>query len=164
MTLQYKLDNEFELIFVVAFQKILQLSYIDKFLSDIHLEFRDKYKNDLRSENRNFLQYEFGDCYLRLLQEAEEWGRLQAKLPKQMRSFEESQKSKKTVSSMVEKRGGDDKQPKKSVKILETKKEEVKVLAQQNGNSPNEDILSAREKFIAKQQGKGVKKVKVEKA
>lgn len=48
MTLKYKLDNEFELVFVVAFQKILQLSYVDKFLNDIHLEFRDKYKEDLR--------------------------------------------------------------------------------------------------------------------
>lgn len=48
LTLKYKLDNEFELVFVVAFQKILQLSYVDKFLNDIHLEFRDKYKEDLR--------------------------------------------------------------------------------------------------------------------
>lgn len=47
LTLKYKLDNEFELIFVVAYQKILQLSYVDKFLNDIHLEFRDKYKTDL---------------------------------------------------------------------------------------------------------------------
>jgi signal recognition particle receptor subunit alpha len=47
LTLQYKLDNEFELVFVVAYQKILQLSYVDKFLNDIHLEFRDKYKTDL---------------------------------------------------------------------------------------------------------------------
>lgn len=48
MTLKYKLDNEFELVFVVAYQKILQLSYVDKFLNDIHLEFRDKYKADLQ--------------------------------------------------------------------------------------------------------------------
>ncbi|CAB0010616.1 unnamed protein product [Nesidiocoris tenuis] len=47
LTLKYRLDNEFELVFVVAFQKILQLSYVDKFLDDIHLEFRDKYKNEL---------------------------------------------------------------------------------------------------------------------
>lgn len=45
--LKYKLDNEFELVFVVAYQKILQLAYIDKFLDDIQLEFRDKYKNVL---------------------------------------------------------------------------------------------------------------------
>lgn len=49
LTLQYKLDNEFELVFVVAYQKILQLSYVDKFLDDVHLQFRDKYKDDLQN-------------------------------------------------------------------------------------------------------------------
>lgn len=48
LTLKYKLDNEFELVFVVAYQKILQLSYVDKFLNDIHLEFRDMYKTELQ--------------------------------------------------------------------------------------------------------------------
>ena len=39
----------------VAYQKILQLSYIDKLLSDIQLAFRDKYKDELeRGEMRNF--------------------------------------------------------------------------------------------------------------
>lgn len=52
LTLKYKLDNEFELVFVVAYQKILQLSYVDKLLDDIQLEFRDKFKNDL--QNRRF--------------------------------------------------------------------------------------------------------------
>ena len=41
------MDNQFELLFVVVYQKILQLNYVDKFLSDIHLEFRDKFKNEL---------------------------------------------------------------------------------------------------------------------
>lgn len=73
MTLQYKLDNEFELVFVVAFQKILQLSYVDKFLNDIHLEFRDKYKNDLQNK-RYFQEFDFGACYNNVLRAAEEWG------------------------------------------------------------------------------------------
>lgn len=47
--LKYHLDNEFELIFVVGYQKFLQLSYVDKFLNDIHLAFRDKFSDfDLR--------------------------------------------------------------------------------------------------------------------
>lgn len=52
--MKYKLDNEFDLMFVVAYQKILQLSYVDKFLNDIHLEFRDKYKTDL--QQRQYFQ------------------------------------------------------------------------------------------------------------
>uniref|UniRef100_A0A1B0DFG1 SRP54-type proteins GTP-binding domain-containing protein n=1 Tax=Phlebotomus papatasi TaxID=29031 RepID=A0A1B0DFG1_PHLPP len=63
LTLQYKLDNEFELVFVVAFQKILQLGYVDKFLSDIHLEFRDKYKNELRADSKNFRTFDFQEEY-----------------------------------------------------------------------------------------------------
>jgi signal recognition particle receptor subunit alpha len=51
LTLKYKLDNEFELVFVVAYQRILQLSYVDKFLDDIQLEFRDKYKDDLQQKH-----------------------------------------------------------------------------------------------------------------
>ena len=74
------MDNEFELIFVVAFQKILQLSYVDKFLSDIHLEFRDKYKNELVSrENRSYQQYDFLSEFNHILEEAEKWGKWQWK-------------------------------------------------------------------------------------
>lgn len=69
------MDNEFELIFVVAYQKILQLAYVDKFLSDIHLEFRDKYKNDLVSRaNRSFHKYDFLSEFNFVLEEAEKWG------------------------------------------------------------------------------------------
>ena len=44
-TLKYRLDNEFDLVFVVGFQKILQLSYVDKLLDDVQREFRDKFEN-----------------------------------------------------------------------------------------------------------------------
>lgn len=45
--MKLRMDNEFEILFVAIYQKILQLSYVDKFLSDVHLEFRDKYKDPL---------------------------------------------------------------------------------------------------------------------
>lgn len=98
----------------MAYQKILQLSYVDKFLNDVHLEFRDKYKNEL-AEGSQFRQYDFMKSYERILKLSEEWSKTQAKLPKQMRTFDESFKSKKTVASMIEKKGDDkkEKQPKK---------------------------------------------------
>lgn len=37
LALQHKLDNEFDLLFVVGYQKMLRLSYVDKFLNDIQL-------------------------------------------------------------------------------------------------------------------------------
>ncbi|CAD7087777.1 unnamed protein product [Hermetia illucens] len=125
LALQYKLDNEFELVFVVAFQKILQLSYVDKFLSNIHLEFRDKYKNELESASRNFMEYEFSAEFHRILEETERWNRQKMQIPKQMRSFNESLKSKKTVASMIEHKGVDKEaaSTKKSVKIMDSKLE-----------------------------------------
>nr|CAD7586983.1 unnamed protein product [Timema genevievae] len=71
LTLQYKLDNEFELVFVVAYQRILQLSHVDKFLND---------------------DYEFTSGFQSVLAAAEQWGKKQAKIPKQMRTFEDSLK------------------------------------------------------------------------
>lgn len=117
MRLQYKLDNEFELIFVVAYQKILQLSYVDKFLNDIHLEFRDRFKNELENSSW-FSNFEFEQAYHLVLERAEQWSRTQAKIPKQMRTFDESQKSKKTVASMIERKDDKDKEDKKSGMII----------------------------------------------
>ncbi|CAH2230114.1 jg19588 [Pararge aegeria aegeria] len=104
LSLQYKLDNEFELVFVVAYQRILQLSYVDKFLNDVHLEFRDKYKNELEG-GRYIMDFDFKTSFDNILKQCELWAKSQAKLPKQMRTFEDSQKSKKTVASMIERKG-----------------------------------------------------------
>lgn len=92
------------MVFVVAYQKILQLSYVDKFLNDIQLEFRDKYKNEL-ADGKYFQNFNFLDIYNATLKESENWSKLQAKQPKSMRTYEESQKSKKTVASMIERKG-----------------------------------------------------------
>nr|XP_054760561.1 signal recognition particle receptor subunit alpha-like [Lytechinus pictus] len=99
LTLKCKLDNEFELVFVVAYQNILSLAYIDKFIDDIHREFRDKYKEELKN-GRIFGQFDFGDDFQRVLKEAEK-SSVVAKKGKQMKTFGESHKSKKTVGSMI---------------------------------------------------------------
>lgn len=149
LTLQYKLDNEFELIFVVAYQKILQLSYIDKFLSDVHLEFRDKYKNELNGGvTRSFVEYNFANEYTNILSDAEQWAKLQATLPKKMRSFNDSLKSKKTVASMIE-RKGDEKDVKKSVKIVEIK-EELMDKEVDDEFDKEDQILANRRKLVEK--------------
>ncbi|KAM3958749.1 signal recognition particle receptor alpha [Aphomia sociella] len=156
LTLQYKLDNEFELVFVVAYQRILQLSYVDKFLNDIHLEFRDKYKNELQGA-RHIMDFDFKTTFDSVLKGCELWAKSQAKIPKQMRSFEDSQKSKKTVASMIERKG--EEKSKKSVKIVETK-------SLSNGKveeSPetDDDVIAAnRAKLAQKLASKGKKEIK----
>ncbi|XP_047997685.1 signal recognition particle receptor subunit alpha homolog isoform X2 [Leguminivora glycinivorella] len=144
LTLQYKLDNEFELVFVVAYQRILQLSYVDKFLNDVHLEFRDKYKNELQG-GRHVGDFEFKACFDAVLKGCEQWAKSQAKIPKQMRTFEDSQKSKKTVASMIERKG--EEKGKKSVKIVEAKLTNGKPEEPEEDDS---DVLAARAKLAQK--------------
>ncbi|XP_041664435.1 signal recognition particle receptor subunit alpha [Cheilinus undulatus] len=124
LSLKYKLDNEFELIFVVGFQKILTLTYVDKFIDDVQLHFRDRYKNELEQKgalkllNNNF---EFEDDFKMLLREAEESSK--ARSPAPMRTFKESEKSQKTVKSMIETKGGDKGKEQGGKKNKNTKKE-----------------------------------------
>ena len=48
LTFKYKLDNQFELVFVVGFQKILTLTYVDKLIDDVLRLFRDKYLTEIQ--------------------------------------------------------------------------------------------------------------------
>ncbi|CAG2056615.1 unnamed protein product [Timema podura] len=173
LTLQYKLDNEFELVFVVAYQRILQLSYVDKFLNDVHLEFRDKYKTDLQ-QGRYFQDYEFTSGFQSVLAAAEQWGKKQAKIPKQMRTFEDSLKSKKTVASMIERKNDEKenkntgKSKKKGVgfingdgiintKIVEPPKSLSPELPAVNGKLDEETLMQNRLRLAQKLGGKSPK-------
>jgi len=50
LALKYKLDNEFELVFVVAYQKMLPMLYLDKLLNELQIRFRDLYNEELRAD------------------------------------------------------------------------------------------------------------------
>ncbi|XP_050990827.1 signal recognition particle receptor subunit alpha [Labeo rohita] len=172
LSLKYKLDNEFELVFVVGFQKILTLTYVDKFIDDVQLHFRDRYKNEL--EQRGALKFllnnfEFGDDFHRLLREAEDSSKTKA--PVYMRTFKDSEKSKKTVKSMIETKDGDKnkeqggKKSKNAKKEAESGGDQAKAASQtaskkavENGNeglTQEEIILQNRARFISKQLGGG---------
>ncbi|XP_045480182.1 signal recognition particle receptor subunit alpha homolog [Harmonia axyridis] len=159
LSLQYKLDNEFDLVFIVAYDKILKLSYVDKFLNDIHLEFRDKYKNEL-ARAEYFQDYNFCEGFNSTLKKAEKWSKQQEQLPKQMKTFEQSSKSKKTVSSMIERKGDE-----KNAKIQKKKEvnfapEEAQLLPDspkqklQNGQLDEETLAANRLKFAQKMNKK----------
>ncbi|RMX42987.1 hypothetical protein pdam_00001837 [Pocillopora damicornis] len=163
LTLKYKLDNEFELVFVVAFQKTLQLSYVDKLLNDIQLEFRDKYKDDL--EAGIMRNYEFNEDFNRLLKEAELRSKLEAQAPAKMKTFEESKKSQKTVASLKIDKNEKNKESGKSGKKGGAKNKKAEVMEEvdskpSNGKTPsaegkndttNEEMIRLnREKFFKK--------------
>lgn len=161
LVLKYKLDNEFELVFVVAYQKVLQLSYVDKFLDDVHLEFRDKYKACLESGNF-FTNFNFSSEFQDVLHGAEEYGRALATQQKKMRTFEESLKSKKTVASMIENKKDTKAAPAKGKEAAKKpeppKKEAIVKEVITNGSAggdPNDDdIAKNRQKLFEKMQGK----------
>lgn len=155
LTLQYKLDNEFELVFVVAYQRILQLSYVDKFLNDVHLEFRDKYKNELQT-GPCIVDFNFKTTFDKVLKECEIWAKSQAKIPKQMRTFEDSQKSKKTVASMIERKG--DEKGKKTVKIVESKNLTNGKAEEVTNNTYDDDVIAANRAKLAQKLASKTKK------
>ncbi|KAJ8280371.1 hypothetical protein GJAV_G00053740 [Gymnothorax javanicus] len=177
LSLKYKLDNEFELVFVVGFQKILTLTYVDKLIDDVQLHFRDRYKNELEQKGALKLlngSFEFGDEFQKLLREAEESSR--ARGPVSMKTFKESQKSQKTVKSMIETKGGDkgkehggskkNKNAKKEAPAAESAAGEVAKAgglgaggkAAEDGNqglTPEEIMQKKREEFFRKRMGGG---------
>ena len=90
---------------MVAYQNILKLSYIDKFLDSIQLEFRDKYKQEILNGDfgsSNFAQ--FRDTFNRVLKQCEEWSRAEILANKAPRSYHQTEKAQSKVSSMVEKK------------------------------------------------------------
>lgn len=162
LTLKYKLDNEFELVFVVAYQKILQLSYVDKFLDDVHLEFRDKYRNHLNVSDF-FTNYDFSHEFQKILKRCEEYGRKVAEQPRKMRTFDESLKSKKTIASMIENKNDSKTKEKDAVKNTGSKPDTDKlplsnnlISNEENCIDENDPVLKMRSKFQQK-QSKGKK-------
>ncbi|ENN83300.1 hypothetical protein YQE_00341, partial [Dendroctonus ponderosae] len=158
LLLQYKLDNEFDLVFVAAYQKILQLSYVDKFLNDIQLEFRDKYKNEL-ADKRYFQELDFSQTFKSVLQRSEAWGKSQSKLPKQMRTFDKSDKSKKTVSSMIERKG--EEKPTKKDKKKEAQEKASKKPRVWDLGGTSKDLESLERTMVGQMQG-SIKDLEVE--
>jgi signal recognition particle receptor subunit alpha len=106
LSLQYKLDNEFELVFVVAYQNILKLTYIDKFLNEIQLRFRDMYKNQIQNSQFSHDFSGFNAEFHSVLKECEAEAKAALQTTKKPMAFSESAKSTKTVSSMLEKKTG----------------------------------------------------------
>ncbi|VDK46181.1 unnamed protein product [Taenia asiatica] len=110
IAMKHFMDNEFDLLYIVClrnclttagYQRVLQLSYVDKFLTTIALEFRDKYKNDLLEKNRFGYFGDFGPLFDSRLREIEADSRKSIKAAKPMRTFADSAKSKKTIASMI---------------------------------------------------------------
>ncbi|RWS11768.1 signal recognition particle receptor subunit alpha-like protein [Dinothrombium tinctorium] len=117
LALEYRLDNEWELVFVVGYQKMLSLSYVDKFLDDVQLAFRDKFNVfDLRKylmmkenvavnrSNEELLpSYNVVDFFTEYNRIYNKCCKYQQNAPqKEMKTFQQSAKSQKTVASLYQ--------------------------------------------------------------
>nr|CAD7442426.1 unnamed protein product [Timema bartmani] len=100
--------------------------------------------------------YEFTSGFQSVLAAAEQWGKKQAKIPKQMRTFEDSLKSKKTVASMIE-RKNDEKENKNTAKIVEPPKSLAPELSAVNGKLDEETLMQNRLRLAQKLGGKSPK-------
>ena len=63
LALKYRLDNEFELVFVAAYQKMLPLLYLDKLLDEIQLRFRDRFEGELKDKSTFYAGEDGSNAY-----------------------------------------------------------------------------------------------------
>jgi len=165
LALKYKLDNEFELVFVLGYQKMLALAYLDKLLDEIQLRFRDMFLDSLKAGDvfRDFSG--FGADFPKILKYVEKESEVEKIASQKPRSFDESKKSEKSIASMIVKnkegeqgQGGSKKeQKKKSVKIAERAEEPQEVEPEED---LDEQIRMENLKKLSMGKGRGGKSTK----
>jgi len=160
LALRYKLDNEFELVFVVGYQKMLPLTYLDKLLDEIQLRFRDKYAQDLKESDLfgNSTFNDFDREFKTTLDLVEKKSK-EIQASKQMKSYVESDKSTKTVASMIiDKNSNTTTSTKKSTAQPIESTENIP-----SGDEPldEETLLANRQKLMSKKKGPAPFKPKV---
>jgi len=132
LALRYRMDNEFELVFVIAYQKMLPLLYLDKLLDEIQLRFRDMFQENLKA-GKFFEDYSgFDPEFARTLRLVEEESRMEKLTQHKPRKFEQSEKSQKSIKSMIvtdknetKNENKSKKEQKKAVKIADDKIQEL---------------------------------------
>lgn len=148
---------------------------MDKLIDDVHRLFRDKYRTEIQQQSALSLlngTFDFQNDFLRLLREAEESSKV--RVPTTMKKFEDSEKAKKPVRSMIETRGEKTKEKSKNKKNKGGKKEGFDVPSATSKTVPAEKsagtengvelskeelIRRKREEFIQK-HGKGIDKAR----
>lgn len=141
----------------------------------MHRLFRDKYRTEIQQQSALSLlngTFDFQNDFLQLLREAEESSKIRA--PTTMKKFEDSEKAKKPVRSMIETRGEKTKEKAKNNKKKGAKKEGSDgplatsktapaeksgvPVGHENGELSKEELIRRkREEFIQK-HGKGLDK------
>lgn len=164
MAIQFKLDNEFDLVYAVVYQKVIKLAYVDSFLSNLQNAFKDKFGDILVTSQHYGMDYDFDGEFRSTLSIAENSAKQNSKAPKAMRSFNESLKSKKTVASMIETPNDCKKSDiTKKVNIVESPKVSTSDKTVRNEDIIMENRKKLREKLSGKKSPQPDIKAKAEK-
>lgn len=89
--------------------------------------------------------YDFAEEFNRLLRDAESSSKVEASIPKKMKTFEQSKKSQKTVASMIVK--GNDTNTKKNVKDKKNEQKQAK-----EGRSMHKICIFSQVKILYQQK------------
>ncbi|CAF4357436.1 unnamed protein product, partial [Adineta steineri] len=135
--IHYKLDNEYQLVFILGYHKTLNISYADKFLDEIQKRFRDQYKEDLarRGFSRSF---PFRATYDEVLSQVEHAEKEAKKTNRRPRSYEESDKKQKTVK-IVTKEGDVVTDENKKPKVNATSNKQSKIAVSKSKASKSKE-------------------------
>jgi len=162
--MKWMLDNEFELMFVVGYQKVLSLSYVDKLISDVHLSFRDRYRQELLAGTLAAItmNFDYKPKFMPLLKNAENT----RSRPTKMKGFEESKKSQKTVDSLIlDKKKDTSKADKKNADAAAAKSAAAVAQAMQKDEEEEAAaVQKRRDDFFRKKTPKPTKQDKKKKA
>jgi len=151
LALRYKLDNEFELVFVIGYQKMLNLTYLDKLLDEIQLRFRDSFQDDLKS-SKYFQDFSgFTSEFSKIWKIVEESSKLEKLVQKNPRKYEETDKSQKSIKSMIVSEKNESKVETKSKKE-QSKKSEVKKSVTVNEEPVMQESASPSPEELEEQQ------------
>jgi len=164
LALKYKLDNEFELVFVVAYQKMLPLSYLDKLLDEIQKRFRDMFEENLIAGNYIEDYSSFDTAFKETLKKVEAESRMEKAKPQKPRDYSETEKAHSSVASMIIKHKDDN--DKENVKPSKKPSTPVAAPAEPDDGLDHDTIMANRKNFMSKtpKSKKSVKSPKTGKA
>ncbi|KAJ3435171.1 signal recognition particle receptor subunit alpha [Anaeramoeba flamelloides] len=156
--MKWQIENEFELVFVVVYQRMLQLFYLDKLLELLQenfLNFAREQINKLDNPNKFALSPSFFSLnklklpdfrphFLQILEQVEEYDKRQ-KVATKMRTFDKTDKYKNTVTAVKDKDGVGKKNKKKKNKNQNDQDEESD--SEESNSESNSPSLTKKKKI-----------------
>lgn len=168
-TMKFQLDNEYNVVFLVIYQTIVNLNYAEKLLNLVVDSFRGEFSDSLKDETAlttppSNIYGGFDETFQQVLSQAAKSARATDAIVKKPKTFQESAKSQKTIDSLIVSRPGQQKKEEKPVK------NSVKISAHVDSGSdseytstsppgsPDEEVLRRREELFKKKGGNTKKK------